>query len=391
MEQIALMSEILYSHVEQIDDVKTCIINNVETTYYKVQWKCTWEPETVLQKFCGNIVDKYKETGNNHRATYDSIKNKEESSNQARLSEVANFIKESEIAYLSNDESENSNSVEQNSNYIQKNLKKTTNKNNTETACYANSVLDRKLQNNEDFNEAAASLSATQLFYDIHSLPDSTYTIINNQSFNNGIKPEPEFEIFQEIDVLNDNGKSNDTKTKNVAELLSADYKNYKNNNSFNSVNNQNIQQSLVKNPITMQSNEPNLYSTKSNPIEHVTNKHVTNDKLYDCRFSVDTQDNIQVNSLIDKHMETNNQISPLIRRQSETYYTIKLNCQLCSYSTLSTASFKLHIQDHVVKNTQKKKYQCKICSFITMYERRFKCHLLKTFQNHMNKIMNNI
>jgi len=56
------MSHLLYNQVDQIADVKTCKINDVETKYYKVQWKCTWEPETVLEQFCGNIIEEYRKS-----------------------------------------------------------------------------------------------------------------------------------------------------------------------------------------------------------------------------------------------------------------------------------------------------------------------------------------
>jgi len=59
MESIHSMSEILFNQVQQIADVKTCNVDNVEQKYYKVQWKCTWEPATVLERFCSKMIEDY--------------------------------------------------------------------------------------------------------------------------------------------------------------------------------------------------------------------------------------------------------------------------------------------------------------------------------------------
>jgi len=47
---------------EMVDDIiesKVFKVNDADVRYYKVQWKCTWEPEVTLQGYCKNIIKKY--------------------------------------------------------------------------------------------------------------------------------------------------------------------------------------------------------------------------------------------------------------------------------------------------------------------------------------------
>jgi len=91
MEGIHSMSQILYNQVDQIDDVMTCKINNVETKYYKVQWKCTWEPETVLERFCKNVITEYKNTDKELNLNKQSTNNAESLNNKThRLNNAKN-------------------------------------------------------------------------------------------------------------------------------------------------------------------------------------------------------------------------------------------------------------------------------------------------------------
>jgi len=180
MEQIALMSEILYSHVEQIDDVKTCTLNNVETTYYKVQWKCTWEPETVLQKFCGNIVDEYKETVNNHSA------HKKHDNQREAMLDVVQKVQEV-VQKIQGVQVENA------SNSIRKDLS-------SGSIAVIDNSKDINIADNDDIFIHSSSINKTNNMKPQHSFLCNVDNSINCDN----IKPDPGDVRFPNINILDD-------------------------------------------------------------------------------------------------------------------------------------------------------------------------------------------
>jgi len=59
LQELLSTCQMMYSQVDQIEDVKICKVNNVEKKFYKVRWKCTWEPASILEKICGNMIEEY--------------------------------------------------------------------------------------------------------------------------------------------------------------------------------------------------------------------------------------------------------------------------------------------------------------------------------------------
>jgi len=159
MESMHSMSHLLFNQVEQIADVKTCNIDNVEQKYYKVQWKCTWEPATVLERFCGEIIDDYNK----------QPKHQTEPVKKTKCRDVKIFTVNTEI------EKEDSRITP---NLIIKEKF---------TACSTtNDVLYEDLPVN-NYN------SATQ----------HTFESVNKLALNNfTIKPDPDQEVFPNIDIL---------------------------------------------------------------------------------------------------------------------------------------------------------------------------------------------
>jgi len=99
MESMDSMSHLLFNQIEQIADVKTCNIDNVEHKYYKVQWKCTWEPATVLERFCGKIINDYNKHTKHQTEPVEKTKlvNILEKSAVNVNCETANCMKDSQI------------------------------------------------------------------------------------------------------------------------------------------------------------------------------------------------------------------------------------------------------------------------------------------------------
>jgi len=328
MEGMHSLSHLMFNQVEQIADVKTCNIDNVEQRYYKVQWKCTWEPAIVLERFCGKIIAEYEKGPSSCRTqaekSVDMIENHEETEqfeDTCNLFSSSNSFKELQ---LQRDKTEDH--VEPSLNCV---------------------------------NKEAVEISSTNEVQNVINklLPPTNNKLNNKLNLDNfDIKPDPDDEIFQNINILNENSNASFNHAITIDESSfnraitaeeSSSTNNEQNNGlsvSFDPCNNfsSNI---MLKSPTKASSN------TRRDPRNKLTRN---NFKCHLCSYCFPEK------SQLNRHMRKHTSEKPF-------------KCRLCSYS----ASQKSHIKIHMGKHTGDFLFKCDWCPYSTNVHTSLKRHLM--------------
>jgi len=359
MEGMFSMSQMLYNQVDQIADVKTCKINNVETKCYKVRWKCTWEPEIVLQKFCADVIDEYEQSNVYHnkndleelakekRKDFVATHIGEKLIDKYGISEAEHLMDEMEATCSSNDESLSfrddliRNNEEEDvidvSN-IENTSKKRKILNNPTLIPYVTTVpgSSRKNSNSDMFPEIN--------IFSISELPNAA----PKKSLNQIVKIEQNEEII---------AKTNSDKNKNVDEGGSTI-------SLPNSISQGNLidqsEELMVVDTFPLETLGHVLTNTIDNAYKKylIRNRHNKNlnRTVFECQvcfYSTPLKCNL------DRHMR---------KHTGEKPY----KCHLCSYSAVQ----KMQLKNHLVKHSGKKSFQCTECSYSTSINHNLKIHM---------------
>jgi len=369
------MNQILYRQVDEILDVKTCKVNNVERKYYKVKWKSTWEPEMLLERFCSDIIEEYmienekNSTPNSipeqnlHKTIlpktqfiHDSNDNEynathigEKLIDKLGISEAEHLIGEIEAICSSNDESlplKNNDIIKINEN--------------------PNYSLE------EIYNEPPRKRSAIKRLYDNQSLHLDTYSHSNNFQFTKpiSIKPEPDAtEMFPNINIFNVHGMTTQSSIVNHAEEIivvnnnehtdtkSADHHNNSTNGNesqFKCINCSyaTTEISELASHSIIHSNDTSFKFNAEKMYNYSAEKPF---KCYLCSYSSPLKGNLKI------HMRKHTGEKPF-------------KCHMCPYS----AAQKIQLKAHLVKHTGEMTYRCSVCSYATSIKGSLKSHMRK-------------
>jgi len=336
MESMHSMSEILFNQVEQIADVKTCNVDNVEQKYYKVQWKCTWEPATVLERFCSKMIEDYnKHPQNSENTKHDdgmtennvSIDIVEKSVIDVEKCETEQFEDTPNLFSPSN----NLNDSEQ------QNFNREIDK---EDSQIASNLLD-KLPS-EIYAANNESLSCND-YNSANNFKQHNFDSVNNLACNNfSIKPDPDQELFPNINILCESNP------------ITFNYQEESNTTS----NDQNNELSTPHVKADSKTSLCNNLTTSKNitVVSKIRRNSIKPESCFKCNIcSYSTL----IKSTLKRHMQNHTVEKPF-------------KCQLCTYSTSQKSDIKRHMRRH----TGEKPFKCSECSFSTSRQGTIKTHM---------------
>jgi len=382
LQELLSTCQSMYDQVDQIDDVKICIVNNVETKYYRVKWKCTWEPEAILRKICGNIINDYT------RSTQ-SVKNQEEPPYHNVEQDASNII--ANITETLTDTFTGSSFTV---------LKE---KDGKETGCCTSIELNDiiKEENIENIMNVYTADSKETLFSNIvldadKDLASNSLNIFNilNLTGENEKQVETEFfettdsmQVIQKCDVLNKNYSvvNNSIDSKDLvrdpfhqyslitgqdaiqSEEAMVDDKELTNNNDRNVIENHYDRKTKgkCKSSNTFRKRYKEFCCNRcsfSSPYLWILRKHTrkhTREKPYKCgrcSFSTTTKQALK------RHRTIHTSMQPW-------------KCDRCSFATSIKECLTEHISIH---HNEEKKFKCQLCSFSTLYSCSLKRHMLR-------------
>jgi len=333
MEGLHSMSHLMFNQVEQIADVKTCSIDNVEQRYYKVQWKCTWEPAIVLERFCGKIIADYEKGPSSCRT---QVKTVEKTKRQSVSIEKHVGLSGNSLN-LSNKGSDKICSTNEVQNFLIEKISTTNNKLNNKLNLHN---LNIKTEPDKEPGETCPTKSAKDVINE--SLPP----------YNFEIKPDLNDEIFPSINILNENDDANFNHTiveeeSNFYGAITAEEPSF--NHAITT------EESSFNNAITA---EESNFANKDR-IDDITasyNKTPSYSNLFSNICSKDSS----VTGLIKKH---------------ETKLSINcFKCHLCSYFAPERSKLKRHMSKH----TGEKPFKCSLCSYSASQKHKIKSHMGK-------------
>jgi len=415
MESMHSMSEILFNQVEQIADVKTCNVDNVEQKYYKVQWKCTWEPATVLERFCGKIIADYNY--NKHPKHAENTKHDDGMSENNISTNIVEksvidlekqnvnreidkedsqirlniFIKEpSDISATNNDVLNKSfplnnytsaNNLTQHQfesviadynkvpKYQKENVKKTKPRDvtvvtvNTEIEKFDSRITSNLVikdpfsmcsKNSDDLNE---NLPLNN-YSSANNLIQHEFESVNKLALKNfSIKPDPDQEVFANINIL---CESNPTTFVHEVESNTTS----KEQDNFDKINNLTFNNFTIK-PDPDQEVFPNInILSESNPTTFVHGEESNT-------TSEDQNNGLSTPNVKDDSKKLITAVSKIKRNRIKVKSYFK--CQLCSFTTPYNSKSKRHMLVH----TGEKPFKCNICLFSTARKDGLKKHMI--------------
>jgi len=352
MEGMHSMSHLMFNQVEQIADVKTCNIDNIEHRYYKVQWKCTWEPAIVLERFCGKIIADYKKGPNsckNQIETAEKTKrhNVTEDSGSINLGEPPVYVIEN---YEGTQHFEDTCILFSSSNKYKESLLQSDN---------IKGHVRHSQMSSDPFNKEPDEIYSTNEVQNvINVILPATNNKLNNKLVlhNFDIKPDPDNEVFPNINILNENDNTS-FKHAITAEESSFNHANTAEESSFNLAN-------IAEESSTTNNDQSNELSLTLNSPDLMTESS---------------------NSFSKNIILKNSTASTSNRRRNRTNLLSRhcFRCHLCSYFSPKSSNLKRHM----LKHTGEKPFKCSLCSYsasqksninahMTKHTREFKCHL---------------
>jgi len=321
MEGMHSMSHLMFNQVEQIADVKTCNIDNTEQRYYKVQWKCTWEPAIVLEKFCGKIIADFEKGPSSFRTQAETVGKKKqynlaEGNCRTNITEnsvdvIEEYEETEQFEYACNLFS-SSNSFKE-SQLQRDNIEKP--------------VEQSEMPSDRFNNELNETCSTNKVENVINESLSSTNNKVNNKLnlHNFDIKTEPDNEVFPNINIQSgsDNTSFNHAITADESSTTNKD-----------------------------QSNE---LLVPPNSTDFITGSYHN--------FSSDV---ILINDTASSSYTKRNRRNQLLKNC--------LKCHICSYSYPGRSHFKRHMRKH----TGEKPFKCSLCSYSASQKYNLKIHMGK-------------
>jgi len=349
MESMHSMSHLLFNQVEQIADVKTCNVDNVEQKYYKVQWKCTWEPATVLERFCGKILADY----NKHPK---HVENTEHCDGMQENNFSTDIIEKYVIDIEKSETQEKYTPLNNLTDVQLQNLNPEVEKNSQiRSNIFIKEPSEISATNNDVLNE---------------SLPVNNYTSANylqQRQFdlnNITIKPDPDREVFPNIDILSESNPATFNHGKESNNTSDDQHK-------FDNVNNLSNNFSIKPDPV--QEVFPNINVLCES--KHTTEKESTSTNKDQNNGSLSTLDSAELITKPCKKLSSNiskNTAANSNKRRNRTNKCYK--CQLCSFSSQHNSNLKTHMLVH----TGERPFKCQLCSFSTSLKNSLKTHMPK-------------
>jgi len=348
MESMDSMSHLLFNQIEQIADVKTCSIDNIEQRYYKVQWKCTWEPAIVLERFCGKIVADYERGPSSCRTQVKTV----EKTKRQNLGEgnCRTNIVEKSVNMIENHEEteqfEDTCSLFSSSNSFK------------ELQLQRDNIEEHIEQSLNHLNEEADKISSAN---EVQNVINEILPVTNNKLnlHNFDIKPEPTDDGF-----LNNISTADESSTTNEEQNngLSVSFDPCNNFSSNINLKNATISSSNTRrdqrNQLTRNCFRCNLcsyFSPKSSNLKRHMLKH-TGEKPFKC-------------SLCSYSAARKSYIKIHMSKHTGDYL---FGCDWCSYSTNLHTSMKRHSMTH----TGEKPFKCDQCEYGTMEKSNLNKHL---------------
>jgi len=411
MESMHSMSEILFNQVEQIADVKTCNVDNVEHKYYKVQWKCTWEPATVLERFCGKIIADYNKHPKHQTKTVEQTESRDRAKGN---NDSTNVIGKSAVNVNCKTEllKDTPHLFFPSSNL---NIAKLQN---------VNIEIDKEDSQNTSniFNKEPSDICVTNIKSDpdqeevfpnilVH-LKDTTHFQSNKfrHSQLQNVNAEKHIEDSQ---IRSNIFEPSEIYATNNDVLSERPLKKYSNTNNltqhqFESVNNLTLNNFTIK-PDPDQEVFPNInILCESNPTTFNSNttSEIQNKELSTPHATADSKTGLGNNLTIKKSIIVVSKI-----RRNPIKPKICFNCHLCSYSSPLKSKLKKHllthhgekpfkcsecsysasnkstIERHLLNHTGEKPFKCQLCMYSAAQKGSIKSHMLvHTGERHICK-----
>jgi len=325
MEGMHSMSHLMFNQVEQIADVKTCNIDNTEQRYYKVQWKCTWEPAIVLERFCSKIIADYEKGPS---SCENKIKTVEEKKQHNLVGgNCRTDLTENSVDMIQTEQFEDTCNLFSLSNIFE------------ETPLQRDDIekqVDQSQMSSHRFNkESNETCSTNEVQNGLNeSLPTTNNAVNNKLNLHNlDIKTEPDNEVFPNINIQKESY-----------------------NTSFN-----------------------HAITTEKSSFNHADiaeeSSFTDKEQNYGFLLSLDSADLITEGVVLNTNTESSN-----IRRNQLENHCFK--CQLCSYSSPKKSILKRHMRKH----TGEKPFKCSLCSYSASQKNNLQIHMSKHTGNYPYK-----